>query len=110
MLPLQSLQSIVIIGNILLLLAAAPQFYKIFKTKKTDDLSILTWLVQLIADLLLLFYSMNIGDTLGTMIFTIFCIEVVVMMVFIQKYKQLAKPIQPAPNIETKHHDNKSSL
>lgn len=80
------ISAIGIIGNALLILAYLPQFIKIIKTKKAEDISILMWAMYGVGDIFLLIYSLSIGDKITSALFIGFSLANLLLIILSIKY------------------------
>lgn len=94
------MNTIGIIGNVLLVFSYFPQIYKLIKTKRGEDLSQLMWLNYLVGDLLLAAYSYYTKDYIFFSLFVLFTFCNITVLYLTIKYskKQVTAPPQPAYN------------
>jgi MtN3 and saliva related transmembrane protein len=75
-----------IVGNVLVLVSYLPQIRKIIVTKSAEDLSLGMWWMYTLGDLLLMIYSIALGDAIFTALFTVFSVENIVVLYLAIKY------------------------
>jgi uncharacterized protein with PQ loop repeat len=82
----QTINTMGIVGNVLLVIGYFPQIIKIITTKKAEDLSLMMWINFLVGDLLLLIYAIYTGDYIFSVLFAFFTIGNLVTMALTIKY------------------------
>ena len=105
------LQYLGILGNILLVVAYLPQIKKIIVTKKSEDVSALTWFIIFLGDFCMLAYAVVRNETIFAVLFTIFEIENLVVLYLTLKFKpkpELHK-LSPRENMKEKMVEEKSA-
>jgi len=75
-----------ILANILLVGAYIPQYIKILKTKKGEDISIMMWLVIVTGDICSVIYAYSRQDFIFTALFALFIIENFILIALAAKY------------------------
>lgn len=75
------------IGNLLLFFSYFPQIKKLIKTKKSDDISVLTWVTIIAGDILLLLYAILTADIVFTILFILFSVENIIVLILTLKYR-----------------------
>ncbi len=91
--PLQPLDIIGIIANLLLVSAYYPQLAKIIKTKSAGDISLKMWIMTAMGDILLLAYAIIKNEIIFIILFTVFCVENIALLLLTHKYKDNHPPI-----------------
>lgn len=76
-----------ILANILLVGSYIPQYIKILKTKKGEDISIMMWLVIVTGDVSSVIYAVSRQDYIFTMLFVLFIIENFILIGLAYKYR-----------------------
>lgn len=70
--------------------AGIPQLRKLMLTKQSDEFSLTTWVIWLVAQLMSLLYALTVKDKLYAVVCTLWAAFYVVMVVLIIKYRQPA--------------------
>ncbi len=80
-----------IVANILLVGAYIPQYLKILKTKKGEDISIIMWLVITTGDICSVIYAISQNDFIFTSLFILFILENFILILLAYKYRPQPK-------------------
>ena len=78
-------------GNIILLIGYLPQIIKILKTKKAEDISILTWICYFLGDLIALVYAILSNDIVFSTLFSFFTCGNLALIILTKKYGKIHK-------------------
>ena len=76
-----------ILAPVLLITSGIPQLIKLFKTKSGDDISLITYILTLIAVIILLVNSVETGNTTLIISNTVSCFFLVINSFLIMKYR-----------------------
>lgn len=76
-----------ILANILLVGSYIPQYVKILKTKKGEDISIMMWLVIVTGDICSVIYAISQQDYIFTALFGLFILENFILIYLANKYR-----------------------
>ena len=76
-----------ILANILLVGSYIPQYIKILKTKKGEDISIMMWLVIVTGDVFSVIYAMSRQDYIFTALFCLFIFENFILIYLAYKFR-----------------------
>lgn len=81
------LEAIGILANIFLATAYFPQIYKTIRTKKAGDISVMTWSMYCIGEILLLIYALATGDLILILTPAMFALGDIVIVILTLKYR-----------------------
>ncbi len=82
------MQTVGIVGNVLLALAYVPQIIKLVKTKKGEDLSLLMWINYLVGDIMLAVYAYYTRDVIFGTLFSLFTVFNIIVLYLTLKYNR----------------------
>lgn len=80
--------SLGLIGSIIIISAYWPQIVKLIKLKKSDEFSILAWLIWLSGNILLLIYAITTRDFVYITLETISVLSLLLICVLIIIYRE----------------------
>jgi len=81
-----------ILANVLLVGSYIPQYMKILKTKKGEDISITMWLVIITGDICSLIYAVSKQDMIFMALFGLFILENFILIYLANKFREKKEP------------------
>jgi MtN3 and saliva related transmembrane protein len=85
--PILSFETFGILANILLVGSYIPQYLKILRTKKGEDISITMWIVIVTGDIFSLIYALSRMDVIFSSLFGLFIFENFILIYLAYKHR-----------------------
>jgi uncharacterized protein with PQ loop repeat len=85
---MNSLQIIYIISTLIAIIASIPQIRQLYRTKRSDELSIPTWTIWLVTQFVTLAYISTVQDPILTAVASTWVLFYVVMISLIMYYRR----------------------